>query len=129
MFRTHLLLLLRSLKLLPFVHLKNCRKCHRLRLLRREEGVLSSLHRHAHQVRTKGFQTCQCIFSTEHWTIVHSCEQEMDENLAKPYFVILSVQFSSLVTSFGVLHHQGFGVLHQLCPLQLWITVRWAFSS
>ena len=30
---------------------------------------------------------------------------------------------------FGVLHHQGFGVLHQLCPLQLRITVRWAFSS
>ena len=30
---------------------------------------------------------------------------------------------------FGVLHHQGFGVLHQLCPLPLWITVRWAFSS
>ena len=30
---------------------------------------------------------------------------------------------------FGVLHHQGFGVLHQLCPLPFWITVRWAFSS
>ena len=28
---------------------------------------------------------------------------------------------------FGVLHHQGFGVLHQLCPLQLRITVRLAF--
>ena len=30
---------------------------------------------------------------------------------------------------FGVLHHQGFGVLDQLCPLQLWIMVRLAFSS
>ena len=30
---------------------------------------------------------------------------------------------------FGVLHHQGSGVLHQLCLLQLQIMVRWAFSS
>ena len=87
-FRTHLLLLLRSLNLLPSVHLKNCRKYHRLRLLCSEEGVLSSLHRHAHRVRTKGFQTCQCIFSTEHRTNVHRCEREMDKNSAKPYFVI-----------------------------------------
>ena len=55
MFRTHLLVLLRSLNLLHFVHLKNCRKCHRLRRLCSEEGVLSSLHRHAHRVCTKGF--------------------------------------------------------------------------
>ena len=34
------------------------------------EGVLSSLHRLAHRVRTKGFRTCQCIFSTEHRTIL-----------------------------------------------------------
>ena len=87
-FRTHLLLLLRSLNLLIFVHLKNCRKCHRLRLLCSEEGVLSSSHRHAHLVRTKGFQTCQCIFSTEHRTIVHRGEREMDKNSAKTYFVI-----------------------------------------
>ena len=55
-FRTHLLLFLRSLNLLPFVHLKNCRKCHRLRRLCSEEGVLSSLHRHAHRVCTKGLE-------------------------------------------------------------------------
>ena len=79
------LLLLRSLN--PFVHLKNCRKCHRLRLRCSEERVLSSFIV-MHIECAQSFQICQCIFSTEHRTIVYRCEREMDENLAKLYFVI-----------------------------------------